>query len=94
MNIFGNWFKRKEWKTIKVIRGRWTIFPTTTFDDFKYSGGDDYCLYEIKVCEATNEIKIDMSGYKPKYHRLYESIVKINNDLQLISKKYQSNDDI
>ena len=70
-----SWFKKKEkndWMVLHGMRGTWNITGT---------GGktvsNEYCNYEILYSPSRDEVKIEMEGYKPKSHSLYNYMMKI-----------------
>jgi hypothetical protein len=77
-------FKKKtttDWMLLHAVRGTWKI--TTTNATY-----DDYCNYEISYSPSEDKVKIEMEGYKPKGHKIYESVMKV---LTIYNKAILSN---
>lgn len=80
MTWFSKLFKIKKWDTIKTFQGRWTHTPTKKWDQRNPTFLDEdehYALYEIQYCKDTNELRLNLSGYRPKEHRMYLFVLEV-----------------
>lgn len=68
------WFNKSsdDWVILHAKRGKWKV---------KWNGGekkyDENCNFVIKFSPSRHKVKIDLLGYKPDAHPLYDPMMHI-----------------
>ena len=82
------WLKRlfvNDWTVIEVFQGKWTVSYS---DSGAYLGEEsETSVYEILYSKSLNELKLRLSGYRPREHKAYLRAVRLLNELKEKTKK-------
>ena len=72
-----SWFKKlfppNDWETVKVFQGKWLTHVIDDFGDYDITNTS---VYKVQYSRYRNTFRIEMNGYKPEKHPMYETVVE------------------